>query len=332
MRNWYSIKALAQGDAEISIHDEIGFWGVTAKDFINDLKKIDGKNITLSINSPGGSVFDALAIFNALRNSGKQITVRVMGIAASAASYIAMAGDKIVMPENTFMMVHNPIGGICGNAEEMREMADILDKVGASLTATYVKRTGKPQEEVEALLAAESYLTAQECLDLGLADEIEPTLKISASFETDRLPENIKAVFVAAQTAQDPEPEDEPEPQEPAFADQVSALATAAGMGEFATVWALSTESVDVVKTRINEAREIKALCVLAKREDAAPGYIKAKKPLAEVRTELCNKLAEADEKSHNSTTPNNPGTHAAAQPAALKTADVWAARRQSVK
>ena len=91
----------------------------------------------MEINSPGGDVFAGLAIYNALKGSGKEIVVKVMGVAASAASLIAMAGDKIVMPKNTFLMVHNPWSVAMGNAEELRQTADTLDKIGESLKATY---------------------------------------------------------------------------------------------------------------------------------------------------------------------------------------------------
>ena len=106
---WFSFKAKAETGVEISILDEIGMWGVSAKEFIAELKQYAGQAITLTINSPGGSVFDALAIYNALRNSGGEVTTKVMGVAASAASLIFMAGDKRVMPENTFLMIHNPM-------------------------------------------------------------------------------------------------------------------------------------------------------------------------------------------------------------------------------
>lgn len=256
MKTWYSIKAKADDRAEISIFDEIGFLGVTAKDFIAELKAIKGKALDVLINSPGGSVFDALAIYNALRSHGSEITVKVMGIAASAASLIAMAGDKIVMPANTFMMIHNPIGAAFGNAEDMRELADILDKIGGSLVSTYVARTGLDEKEVRDLLDAETWLTAEEAVGFGFADELEPALKIAASFETDRLPENIKAVFAAAQSGEPGDDEaagagDDPAseaPQEPAadpgaqaetLADQINAAAAAAGLAEFAGIWAV---------------------------------------------------------------------------------------------
>ncbi|WP_454752074.1 head maturation protease, ClpP-related [Cupriavidus necator] len=338
MRNWYNFQNATDGAeaAEVSIFDEIGYWGVTAKDFIADLRKVEAKTINLSINSPGGSVFDGLAIYNALRASGKTINVRVIGIAASIASVIAMAGDKITMPENTFMMVHNPWTFAYGNADELRDLADTLEKIGSSLVATYVARTGKSEQEIKDLLAAESYLTATEAKDLGFADEVEPALKVSASFELDRLPEHVKAVFKAAQTPEakvDPAPEPNQGTQETTatFADQVTALAEQAGLAEFAPVWALDQGlgTVEAVTAAINDAREIKALCAVAKKPDAAAQFIKARTSTADVRAKLCTMLAEADEQQHIDTAPKGKSTATnPAQPVAVKTADIWAARR----
>lgn len=198
MKNWYSIQAKAGAPAEISIYDEIGLWGVTAKQFIADLKALDATTVKLFINSPGGSVFDALAMYNALRQHPASVEVTVMGIAASAASLVAMAGDKIVMPENSFLMIHNPLAGAYGNAAELRDMADVLDKIGASLVATYVTRTGLQEDEVKALLATDTYLSAEEAVAKGFADELQPALKVAACYDIERLPVNIRAVFAAA--------------------------------------------------------------------------------------------------------------------------------------
>ena len=284
--------------AEISIFDEIGMWGVTAKQFISDLKALgDVKDILLSINSPGGSVFDGLAIYNALRSSGANVTVKVMGIAASIASVIAMAGKKIVMPENTFMMVHNPWSFAIGNANDMREMADVLDKLGESLVGTYVSRTGKSAEEVKALLDAETYLTAAEAVDLGFADEMIPNVPAKASFELDRLPDNVRAMFLAQQ---DPQLKSDPEPVAVSpLAEQIQASATAAGFAEFSALWALddTIASPADIKARIDYAKEVKALCAVAKLPDAMVGLINENKPIVEVRAELRKMLvAKSDE------------------------------------
>lgn len=119
--SWFRMQAGHQSDADIYIYDEIGFWGVTAKQFISDLNALgDITHINLHINSPGGDVFEGIAIFNALKTHGASITVYVDGVAASMASVIAMVGNPVIMPENTFMMIHKPFGFTGGDAEDMR--------------------------------------------------------------------------------------------------------------------------------------------------------------------------------------------------------------------
>ncbi|WP_183073599.1 head maturation protease, ClpP-related, partial [Roseinatronobacter ekhonensis] len=128
MNSWYTIRA-RDGGAEVLIYDEIGAYGVSAKGFLAELGALpDETAIDLRLNSPGGSVFDAVAIHNALSRHAGSVTVWIDGIAASAASYIAMAGDEIVMPENAFLMIHDPSGLVMGTAADMREMAGTLDK------------------------------------------------------------------------------------------------------------------------------------------------------------------------------------------------------------
>lgn len=131
MNHWYTIKALGvRGAAEISIYEEIGGFGITAKKFAEDLKALgDVSHIDLRIHSPGGDVFEGIAIYNLLRNHPAEITVYIDGVAASMASVVAMAGDRVVMPENAMMMIHKPWGISGGNAGDMRDYADLLDKV-----------------------------------------------------------------------------------------------------------------------------------------------------------------------------------------------------------
>lgn len=330
MKTWFSMKAGDVAD-EIAIFDEIGFWGVTAKDFISQLKGLKGQSISLSINSPGGSVFDAIAMYNALRNSGKHITVRVMGVAASAASLIAMAGDKIVMPENTFMMVHNPLADTYGNAEDHREIADVLDKIGASLIATYCKRTGKSEDEVKALLDAETYLTAAEAVELGFADELEPVLAIAASFEIDRLPENVQDAFKNATEPTHEEPAvEEPAPVADTLADTVAAATAAAGMSEFSAVFALAVTDKAQLEAAIGEAREIKSLCAVAGKPEMAAEMIRNRKSVADTRAALLDALATQDEQQITDGSQPLAGTPKIEKPTAgITTAGIWASRRQ---
>lgn len=316
-RSWFSIKALSADKAEISIFDEIGYWGVTAKDFIAAFKGITAQNIDLFINSLGGSVFDALAIFNAVQASGKNVTVKVLGIAASAASYVAMSGTRIEMPENTFLFLHNPINSVYGNADEMRGMADVLDKIGASLLATYVRRSGKPEAEVKALLDAESYLTAQECLDLGLCDAVTPAILATAKFDTDRadVPANVLAIFAKAKPAQP-------------LAEQITTLAARAGLGDLAAVFALdeTITTPEAAQLAISAARDVAALCTVAAAPEMAAGFIRAGKSIAEVRAALIAKRADADEAAHVAT--HTPVASAAAVKPSAGPVAFWASRK----
>jgi len=204
MKSWYTIRARALG-AEVLIYDEIGAYGVSAKGFLAELGALpDDAPIDLRLNSPGGSVFDAVAIFNALSRHAGHITVWIDGIAASAASYIAMAGDEIVMPENAFMMIHDPSGIVMGTAADMRDMAGTLDKIAASMTRGYAAKTGKPEAEIAALLAAETWFDAKDALEAGLATRMAEPVRIAASFDIGRfrnappdLVEMVKADIVA---------------------------------------------------------------------------------------------------------------------------------------
>ncbi|MEJ8811410.1 head maturation protease, ClpP-related [Variovorax ureilyticus] len=196
---FFKFKNSASGST-LSIYDEIGVLGVQASDFRQQLDAVQSPTLALEINSPGGDVFAGVAIYNMLKASGKTIAVKVMGVAASAASLIAMAGDTIEMPENTFMMVHNPLTGIYGNAEDLREAADVLDKIGESLLAAYVGKTGMPEAEMKALLAHDTWLTAGEALTKGFATKVTPAINAQASFSMKRadLPANVAAMFKAA--------------------------------------------------------------------------------------------------------------------------------------
>lgn len=337
MKTWFSVKAAVAADQpdEIDIFDEIGYYGVSAKSFIDKLRSLNANNITLSINSPGGDVFAGIAIYNALRNSGKNVTVRVLGVAASAASLIAMAGNKIVMPENSFLMVHNPWTFAMGNAEELRDTADVLDKIGASLTATYVARTGQSEEDVKKLLAEETWLSAEDAVAMGFADEVEPLLKVAASFDLDRLPEHIKAAITPEPVAEgwDGISGDEPAQvaEDIAATQAIHEAAVAAGMQEHAVMMALAFGDLESAQAFIAQAGEIKAMCAFAGMQDMADGFIKDRASLVDVRAALLDALASKDEANHTDGLQPSDGTPQDAKPtASITTANIWASRRKS--
>lgn len=188
-QSWYSIKAKANDTAEISIYDEIGFWGVSAASFAQDLKDCGNnlKQINLHIHSPGGDVFDGIAIYNLLKNHPANVTVYIDGLAASMASVIAMAGNEVIMPENAMMMIHKPWGIQGGDAEDMRKYADLLDKVENTLIPAYASKTGKTPEELAELLSAETWLNGKECVEQGFADKLAEPLVAMASIKSRKL-------------------------------------------------------------------------------------------------------------------------------------------------
>lgn len=186
--DWYKIRnAAGEGDApaEVFVYDEIGFWGVTAEDMIRDLKEITAPRITLRINSPGGGIFEGIAIMNVLRAHPAHVTTHVDSLAASIASVIAMAGDKIVMQPFSQMMIHDGSGLCIGNAADMKEMAAQLDRQSDNIAAIYAERTGGTAAEFRRLMKAETWFTAEETVEAGLADEVAPTRRQSGDDDPD---------------------------------------------------------------------------------------------------------------------------------------------------
>jgi ATP-dependent Clp protease protease subunit len=167
--------------AEISIYDQIGGFGVSANEFIDELKSLDGVDrIDLRIASGGGSIVEGNTIFNALKRHQAKVVTHIDSLAASMASVIAMAGDEIHMAENALLMIHNPWTMSMGGAEQLRKDADLLDKMEANIRSSY-SRSNKTPEEIDALMEAETYFTAEEALEAGFIDSIEEANLAAAS-------------------------------------------------------------------------------------------------------------------------------------------------------
>lgn len=186
LSRWSPSAAESEDPATISLYDVIGEdgWtgeGWTAKRMAGVLRSIGKKDVTVNVNSPGGDMFEGLAIYNLLREHPAKVTVKVMGIAASAASFIAMAGDEVVMGTGSFLMIHNAWGVVIGNRNDMRESADIFDKFDASMVEIYTARTGQKPEAIAAMMDAETYITAKEAVDGGFADTVADMPQASAS-------------------------------------------------------------------------------------------------------------------------------------------------------
>ncbi|SFY52053.1 head maturation protease, ClpP-related [Streptomyces sp. F-1] len=177
-RSWYRITNQAGDEAEVMLYDEVGGWfGATADEFIADLRGITAPNLRVRINSPGGSVFEGIAIANALRSHPANVTVQVDGIAASIASVIAMSGDRIEMAPNTMLMIHDASGVCMGNADDMQEMAELLDLISDNIADAYAARAGGTRAEWRDRMRAETWYLPEDAVDAGLADEAAQTPK-----------------------------------------------------------------------------------------------------------------------------------------------------------
>lgn len=164
------LRAAADDVTEIDIFGEIGFWGVSADNFNRMLKAVNTSVIRVNIDSPGGDVFDGIAIYNLLAQHKARVEVRVMGLAASAASIIAMSGDRVTIADNAFLMIHNAWAIGVGNSAELAQLSDTLDKIDNSLAETYEDRTGLPLATIREMMDAETWLSARDAVDDGFAD------------------------------------------------------------------------------------------------------------------------------------------------------------------
>lgn len=190
MKKWYKISAQAD-TAEISIFGDIGasFWGdsVTLADFKKEFDAVkDRDSIKLMINSPGGDVWDGMAIYNLISSVRQKVTVEVLGLAASIASIIALAGKELVMGEGSYFMIHKPWSFAMGTSADLRKDADLLDKVEGQMLAIYSQHTDLTEDEVTAAMADETWYTASEAVDAGFATEVIEHGQMAASYDLSR--------------------------------------------------------------------------------------------------------------------------------------------------
>lgn len=182
----FTVHAEAGGETVIDIYDIIGFFGVTAIRVRAALKSIKSQNIRVRINSPGGDVFDGIAIYNDLVAHPARVEVEIVGLAASAASLIAMAGDNISIADNAFIMIHNAWVGVVGDRNELAKAGRVLDRIDAALARTYAARAGVAHDEVVEMMDDETWLDSAEAISMGFADEtLEAAPAASASLNYD---------------------------------------------------------------------------------------------------------------------------------------------------
>ncbi|MET3969104.1 head maturation protease, ClpP-related [Bradyrhizobium sp. S3.9.1] len=307
MRQWFTMKA-EDKTAEIVIYDEIGksWWGedtVSAKQFLDDLTALgDVDAITLRVNSPGGDVFDGVAIHNSLKNHKATVTAHVDGIAASAASFIVMAADKVVMPSNAFLLIHGASGLSWGNADDMRAVADDLDRIDQSLTATYVARAKSTTAKVKALMKEDRLMDATEAKQWGFADEVTSEKKMAANFSLRLLPKAAADAFrlqSGSGEGDPPSPAPAPEapevpPAPPAPVQEPSAPAPVVTepAAKSAEIIILEAKQQGIEEHRVYVA-SVTDLCKLAQQPERVGGYVRANTPIEQVRKELLEVRAQ---------------------------------------
>lgn len=343
---WNAIALAEDGrSATITVRGKIGDWweGKTADQIDHELNAIGNVNeIVLRINSFGGKLDHGLAMHNALRRHPARVVTIVEGVAASAASIAAMAGDEIRMYANTTMMVH----GVTLQDDEGNELEDdgAARALNACMLETYCARTGKAPEEVAAMMAETKWMTAREAVAAGFADSV---IEIATATAEAAHPASVLAAFAhaleipvdvleraqaeatapatseggdppaaPASTTTDPADHEAGQGAAPAgaeasttFAAQINALAVAHGLGDYVAAWLLDggIATAAQAEAAINEAREVRDLCAFADAADRAAGFIRARKSLAEVRAELINARAAAADALHTDGHPTQP-------------------------
>lgn len=299
MKNWYTIRARGTG-AEVLIYDEIGAYGVSAKGFLAELGALpNGVPIDLRLNSPGGSVFDAVAIYNALQRHDGTITVWIDGVAASAASYVAMAGDEIVMPANAFLMIHDPSGLVMGTAADMREMADTMDKIAGGMVRGYAVRSGRTEEEIAALMAAETWFDAEAALEAGLATRMIEPVRIAASFDVARFRNAPPALAEAIAAPASESDQDDNKTGEDAIGDEAPAVPVEPepepGTPPCPDPVVTGIDPTAIRRDAIAHARAVVDLCRLAGQPQMAGRFLEEDANLDAVRSSLLAARAEAE-------------------------------------
>lgn len=213
---WFRVTRNDAEAIDIDIYGDIGetydWWtgekeGIGAKAFLDELRAARGKAVNLHVNSGGGSVIDAYAMMTAMREHDGKVTAYIDGLAASAASFLVAAADEVVMSSVAWMMIHRASTFAWGNAEELRDEAEYLEKIDAQLAGIYAKRSGaKSEADFSAAMAETTWFTADEAVEWGLADRVEEAVAAAACYTRDEatcrsVPERARGAVIGPDTA-----------------------------------------------------------------------------------------------------------------------------------
>ena len=310
-KTWYAVNA--SGEAadrviEVFVYGEIGAWGITANQFVQDLRAMDDgvSPVVAAFNSIGGDLFDGLAMHNALSRLGERCTGRIDALAASAASVAVCGAHRVVIAANAMLMIHNPYTYTGGDAEDFRRVADVLDQTLEAIIAAYkAKAPNIDDAELRRMVNAETWLTANEALALGLADEVGDGIKVKACLGQGAVLQRFQhaPADLLAQLDEPPEADPDLDPVEPPLvppvvdsaklALMVTQRCTAAGISNLVEPLLKSTqlESEEVVLAGLARAKAVNDLCVAARLPEFSAEYVAAGLDAPAVRARLFDKI-----------------------------------------
>ena len=310
-KTWYAVQAsgeAAERVIEVFVYGEIGAWGITASQFVQDLRAIDDgtSEVIAAFNSIGGDLFDGLAMHNALSRLGERCTGRIDALAASAASVAVCGAHKVVIAANAMLMIHNPWTYAAGDAEDFRKVADVLDQTMEAIIAAYKAKAPDIDEvELRRLVAAETWLTANEAVALGLADEVGDGIKVKACLGQGGVLQRYQHAPAELLAQLDEPLEADPEldvvdpPLVPPVVDSaklalmITQRCTEAGISNLVAPLLSSTqlESEEIVLAGLARAKAVNDLCVAARLPEFSAEYVAAGLDAPAVRARLFDKI-----------------------------------------
>lgn len=313
-KTWYALQAsgeAAERVIEVFVYGEIGGWGITANQFVQDLRAMDDgvSPVIAAFNSIGGDLFDGLAMHNALSRLGERCTGRIDALAASAASVAVCGAHRVVIASNAMLMIHNPWTYAAGDAEDFRKVADVLDQTMEAIIAAYkAKAPDIDEEELRRLVAAETWLTASEAVALGLADEVGDGVTVKACLGQGAVLQRYQhaPAELLAQLDEPPEPDPELEPDDsplvPPVVDSaklalmITQRCAESGISNLIEPLLSSTrlESEEIVQAGLTRAKAVNDLCVAARLPEFSVEYVAAGLDVAAVRARLFDKIVSS--------------------------------------
>ena len=313
-KSWYAVHASGEATErliEVFVYGEIGTWGITASQFMQDLRAVDDgvSPVIAAFNSIGGDLFDGLAMHNTLSRLGERCTARVDALAASAASVAVCGAHKVVIASNAMLMIHNPWTYAAGDAESFRKVADVLDQTMEAIIAAYKAKAPNIDEvELRGLVAAETWLTASEAVALGLADEVGDGVQVKACLGQggvmQRYQHTPAELLAQLDELPEPDPEPAPAPSDPPkpvtdsakLALLITQRCAEAGISNLVAPLLSSTqlESEEIVQAGLTRAKAVHDLCVAARLPELSLEYVAAGLDEPAVRARLFDKIVSS--------------------------------------